>query len=66
MKHNTTLWLDLKVGLRERERERLQLPASNFLISTCNDEVSMVHGNEVGSELAREVILLFKAFPVNV
>lgn len=26
----------------------------------------MVHGDEVGSKLARKVVLLFKALPVNV
>jgi hypothetical protein len=41
-------------------------PASNFLIGTGNNEVCMVHGDEVGSKLARKVVLLFKALPVNV
>jgi hypothetical protein len=56
----------LELGLGEGGYCIWWLPASNFLISAGNDEVGVVHGKEICSELTREVILLFKAFPVNV
>lgn len=41
-------------------------PSSNFLESTGDNEIGMIHGNKISSKLAREVVLLLKFFPVNV
>lgn len=41
-------------------------PSSNLLEGTGDDEISVVHGNKIGGELAREVVLLFKLLPVNI
>ena len=42
------------------------LLSSNLLEGTCNNEVSMVHSNQVSGELAREVVVVLKLLPVEV
>ena len=43
-----------------------RLPSSNFLKSTCDDEVSLIHCYKISGKLGREVILFFKVIPVDV
>jgi hypothetical protein len=40
--------------------------SSNLLEGTGDDKVSMVHGNQVSGELAREVVVILKLLPVEV
>lgn len=42
------------------------LPSGDFLVSAGDDEISVVHCDEIGCELAREVVLLFKVLPVDI
>jgi hypothetical protein len=46
--------------------KRKILLSSNLLEGTCDDEVSMVHCNQVSCELAGEVIVILKLLPVKV
>lgn len=42
------------------------VPSGNFLEGTGDNEVGVVHGNEISGELAREVVLGVKLLPVDV
>jgi hypothetical protein len=42
------------------------LPSSNFLECTGDNEISVIHGDKVSGELAREVILAIKFVQVYV
>lgn len=44
----------------------LSLPSSNFLESTCDDEICVVHGDKISRELAREVVLVVELLPVDI
>lgn len=41
-------------------------PSSNFLESRSDNEIGVIHGYKISSELAREVILILEFFPVDV
>lgn len=43
---------------------KLILPPGDFLVGAGDDEVSVIHGDQVGCELAWEVVLILELLPV--
>lgn len=42
------------------------IPSSNLLEGASDDKISMVHGNKISCELAREMVLVLQLLPVDV
>jgi hypothetical protein len=57
-----------KIGkfIRKNCSNNYYLLSSNLLEGTGDDEVGVVHGNQVSGELAREVVVVLELLPVEV